>query len=68
MLEYVKAGRGARLSFAVLHEDPTPQYAYGPAQGMHVGVTLQPGDVRHREEAELDDRQHEERLETHLCV
>jgi haloacid dehalogenase-like hydrolase len=34
MLEYVKAGSGARLSGAVLHDDATREYAYGPAQGL----------------------------------
>jgi phosphoglycolate phosphatase-like HAD superfamily hydrolase len=34
MLEYVKAGSGARLSAAVLHDDATREYAYGPAQGL----------------------------------
>jgi len=34
MLEYVKAGGGARLSVAVLHDDAVREYAYGPAQGL----------------------------------
>jgi phosphoglycolate phosphatase-like HAD superfamily hydrolase len=34
MLEYVKAGSGARLSGLVLHDDATREYAYGPAQGL----------------------------------
>jgi hypothetical protein len=34
MLEYVKAGPGARLSAAVLHDDGEREYAYGPAQGL----------------------------------
>jgi len=34
MLEYVKAGSGARLSVAVLHDDAKREYAYGPAQGL----------------------------------
>jgi hypothetical protein len=34
MLEYVKAGAGARLSGLVLHDDATREYAYGPAQGL----------------------------------
>jgi hypothetical protein len=34
MLEYVKAGTGARLSVLVLHDDATREYAYGPAQGL----------------------------------
>jgi len=33
MLEYTKAGDGARLSMLVLHDDAKREYAYGPAQG-----------------------------------
>jgi hypothetical protein len=34
MLEYTKAGEGARLSMLVLHDDTKREYAYGPAQGL----------------------------------
>ena len=34
MLEYTKAGAGARLAMLVLHDDATREYAYGPAQGL----------------------------------
>ena len=34
MLEYTKAGDGARLSLLVLHDDAEREYAYGPAQGL----------------------------------
>jgi phosphoglycolate phosphatase-like HAD superfamily hydrolase len=34
MLEYTKAGEGARLSMLVLHDDVEREYAYGPAQGL----------------------------------
>jgi len=34
MLEYTKAGAGARLSAIVLHDDAVREYAYGPAQGL----------------------------------
>jgi hypothetical protein len=34
MLEYANAGRGARLSLLVLHDDAEREYAYGPAQGL----------------------------------
>lgn len=34
MLEYTTAGKGARLGFLVLHDDPIREYAYGPAQGL----------------------------------
>jgi hypothetical protein len=34
MLEYTKAGEGARLAMLVLHDDTEREYAYGPAQGL----------------------------------
>jgi len=34
MLEYTKAGDGARLSMLVLHDDAKREYAYGPAKGL----------------------------------
>ena len=34
MLEYTKAGGGARLAMIVLHDDAVREYAYGPAQGL----------------------------------
>jgi len=34
MLEYTKAGHGARLCMLVLHDDAEREYAYGPAQGL----------------------------------
>jgi phosphoglycolate phosphatase-like HAD superfamily hydrolase len=34
MLEFVKAGSGARLSVVVMHDDAKREYAYGPAQGL----------------------------------
>ena len=34
MLEYTKAGNGARLSMLVLHDDAQREYAYGPANGL----------------------------------
>ncbi len=34
MLEYTKAGDGARLAMLVLHDDAMREYAYGPALGM----------------------------------
>jgi phosphoglycolate phosphatase-like HAD superfamily hydrolase len=34
MLEYTRAGSGARLSMLVLHDDVAREYAYGPAQGL----------------------------------
>jgi phosphoglycolate phosphatase-like HAD superfamily hydrolase len=34
MLEYTKAGGGARLAMLVLHDDAKREYAYGPAAGL----------------------------------
>jgi phosphoglycolate phosphatase-like HAD superfamily hydrolase len=34
MLEYTKAGDGARLAMIVLHDDAEREYAYGPAHGL----------------------------------
>ena len=34
MLEYTKAGDGARLAMLVLHDDAQREYAYGPATGL----------------------------------
>jgi phosphoserine phosphatase len=34
MLEYTRAGGGARLAVLVLHDDGRREYAYGPAQGL----------------------------------
>ena len=34
MLEYTKAGDGARPSLLVLHDDAAREYAYGPAEGL----------------------------------
>ena len=70
MLEYTKAGDGARLAMLVLHDDAKREYAYGPAQGLpdtKVGA-FTPGALRRGEEAGLDRDQHEERLEADLRV
>ena len=34
MLEYTKAGGGARLAMLVLHDDAAREFAYGPAEGL----------------------------------
>jgi len=34
MLEYAKAGSGARLAMLLLHDDAAREYAYGPAHGL----------------------------------
>lgn len=45
MLEYTKAGDGARLAMLVLHDDAVREYAYGPAQHLpEVGLGAFPQD------------------------
>jgi phosphoglycolate phosphatase-like HAD superfamily hydrolase len=34
MLEFTKAGEGARLAMLLMHDDDKREYAYGPAQGL----------------------------------
>jgi len=34
MLEYTRAGSGARLAMLLLHDDAAREYAYGPARGL----------------------------------
>ena len=44
MLEYTKAGDGARLAMLTLHDDATREFAYGPANGLpagHIGTFTQ---------------------------
>ncbi len=44
MLEYTKAGDGARLALLVLHDDAVREYAYGPAlrlPGTRIGAFTQ---------------------------
>ena len=64
MLEYTKAGDGARLAMLVLHDDAKREYAYGPAQGLpdtKVGAFTQ-ALYDEAKEAGLGRHQHEERL------
>ena len=70
MLEYTKAGDGARLAMLVLHDDAKREYAYGPGAGPagHQGRHVHAGALRRGEEGRLDRHQHEERLEAHLRV
>jgi phosphoglycolate phosphatase-like HAD superfamily hydrolase len=45
MLEYTKAGDGARLAMIVMHDDAKREYAYGPAKGLpatKIGAFTQP--------------------------
>ena len=70
MLEYTKAGGGARLSMLVLHDDAQREYAYGPAQGLpdtKVG-TFPQALLRRGKEAGVDCDQHEERLEADIRI
>ena len=70
MLEYTKAGDGARLAMLVLHDDAEARVRLrsGPGAARHQGRHLPPGAVRRGEEAGLDGHQHEERLEADLRV
>ena len=65
MLEYTKAGAGARLAMLVLHDDAAREYAYGPAQGLPDtrDGRIYAGTLRASEEGWLDRHQHEGRLE-----
>jgi hypothetical protein len=61
MLEYTKAGDGARLSMIVLHDDAERKYAYGPAQGLpDTKVGLHPSAPRRGEDGWVVRHQHEE--------
>ena len=70
MLEYTKAGDGARLTMLVLHDDAAARICLragaGPAR--HQGRHLHPGALRRGEEERLDRDQHEERLEGNLSA
>ena len=68
MLEYTKAGEGARLSMIVLHDDAKREYAYGPGArpARHEGRHVPPGALRRGEKGRLVRHQHEGRLEAHL--
>ena len=70
MLEYTKAGGGARLAMLVLHDDKEREYAYGPAQGLPASKvgTFPPALYDQAQEAGLGRDQHEERLEADLRV
>ena len=70
MLEYTKAGDGARLMMLVLHDDAKREYAYGPATGLpdtKVGTFTQ-ALYDEAKKRRLDRHQHEERLEEDLRV
>ena len=70
MLEYTKAGDGARLSMLVLHDDAQREYAYGPAHGLpdtKVGTFTQ-ALYDEAKKRGLDGHQHEERLEADILV
>ena len=70
MLEYTKAGDGARLAMLVLHDDAQARVCLraGPGAARHQGRHLHPGAVRPGQEAGLDGHQHEERLEADLRI
>ena len=64
MLEYTRAGDGARLTMLVLHHDAKREYAHGPALGLPTPRSV-PSHRRSTtsHEAGLVGYQHEERLE-----
>jgi hypothetical protein len=70
MLEYAKAGAGARLEMLVLHDDAQREYAYGPALGLPTTKvdTFTQDLLRRGEETGLGDYQHKERPEAYLCL
>ena len=70
MLEYTKAGDGARLAMLVLHDDATARICLrtGAGTARHQGRHLPPGAVRRGEQAGLDRDQHEERLEADIRI
>jgi phosphoserine phosphatase len=45
MLEYTKAGDGARLALLVLHDDAQREYVYGPTQGLPDNRYVHPSAV-----------------------
>ena len=72
MLEYTKAGDGARLSMIVLHDDAQREYADtpGPAEELpdtKVGTFTQALYNEAKKDG-WDGDQHEERLEAHLRI
>ncbi len=68
MLEYTRAGEGARLAMLVLHDDAKREYAYGPAQKLpdsKIG-TFPQTLYDEAKTKRLARHQHEERLEEHI--
>ncbi len=70
MLEYTKAGDGARLcdARAARRCQARVRVRAGPGAARHQGRHLHSGALRRGEEAGLDRHQHEERLEADLRV
>ena len=70
MLEYTKAGDGARLAMLVLHDDADARIRLRPRAraARHQGGHLHAGALRRGEEGWLVRHQHEERLESHLSL
>jgi len=68
MLEYTKAGDGARLSMIVLHGRRRARICLRPGSraARHQGGHLHPGALRRGEEGWLDRHQHEKRLEAYF--
>ncbi len=70
MLEYTKAGDGARLAMLVLHDDADARVCLrsGGGTARHQGRHVHPGALRRGKERRLGGDQYEERLETHFRV
>ena len=70
MLEYTKAGDGARAcdAGAARRRQARIRLRAGPGTARHQGWHLHAGAVRRGEERGLDRHQHEGRLEANLCV
>ena len=68
MLEYTKAGDGARLAMlrAARRREARIRLRPGAGPARHQGRRLPPGALRRSEEERLDRHQHEERLEADL--
>ena len=60
----------ARLMMLVLHDDPTREYAYGPAQGLPASKigTFPQALYDEAKDKGLERHQHEERLEANLPI
>ena len=70
MLEYTRAGEGARVSMIILHDDANREYAYGPAQALPATEAwhVNPSALRRGDEVGLSHQQQEDPMEADLRV